>query len=503
MLLSDTIAAVSTFADRPAAAPAALIRVSAPDLSPLAAEFLRTPTNSPINLTRRGAFPARFILPPHHTPSLPVLLINLPENSSFTGQSTLELIIPGSPPLVSRVLNTILAQPNTRRAEPGEFAARAYALGRLSLPQAEGLAAFISATTDAQLRSAKSVLTGSLGLHCLDWHARLSRLLALVEAGIDFTDQEDVRAIDTPQLITALQSLLSELHNHLDISPAAHRTTPTAHASLAAHAPPTVLILGPPSAGKSTLFNALLGRARALTDEAPNTTRDLLREPLTLHALTPPRNRSVTLTLTDAPGLDLAFSTTTEPTNPAEPRTHAEILARAQSRAIAAASDAALILWCSSIDNPADAPAALANTLNPHNIIHVRTKLDRAGFAISNPDHNHQHHPRGSEPHTISLCALTGHNLNLLRAVIFDSLWYRSHTGSTLDLLPRHHAALSACASTLSTLQEELSQHTSAQHPELIAHTLRSALDALAPLTGRVERDETLGLIFSTFCIGK
>ncbi len=503
MFLSDAIAAVSTFADRPAAAPAALIRISAPTLAPIAHALLRTPSNTPIDFSHRGAFPARFILPPFTTPTLPILLINLPENSSFTGQPTLELIVPGSPTLVSRILNTILAQPNTRRAEPGEFAARAYALGRLTLAQAEGLAAFIAASTDAQLRSANSVLTGSLGQHCLDWHSRLSHLLALVEAGIDFTDQEDVRAIDTPHLTSALHALLTELHTHLGISPSPHtdrHTAPTAHASLAPNAAPTVLLLGPPSAGKSTLFNALLGRARALTDETPHTTRDLLSEPLTIHAHTPPRNRSVTLTLTDAPGLDIAFSAAPAQPNHAEPRTHEQIIARAQARALEAARHAALILWCSSTDNPAILPAALANTLDPRTIIHVRTKLDRAGVASTTPDH---HLPRTTEPRTIHLCALTGHNLDLLRAAIFDSLWNRAHTPSTLDLLPRHHAALSACAQTLSTLHEELSHHPSANHPELIAHTLRSALDALAPLTGRVERDETLGLIFSSFCIGK
>ncbi|MBL0871195.1 MAG: 50S ribosome-binding GTPase [Phycisphaerales bacterium] len=498
MLLSDAIAAVSTFADRPAAAAAALIRISAPDLSFVAAGLLRTSTNEPIDLDRRGAFSGRFILPPLCEPSLPVLIINLPANASFTGQATLELVVPGSPVLVSRVLRTILAQPNTRRAEPGEFAARAYALGRLTLAQAEGLAAFIAASTDAQLRSAKSVLTGSLGSHCLDWHARLSRLLALVEAGIDFTDQEDVRGIDTPQLIDDLQTLLRELHAHLGISPAKHRES-ISQASLAANAPPSVLLLGPPSAGKSTLFNALLGRARALTDEAPGTTRDLLREPLTLQAHAAPRNRSVTLTLTDAPGLDIAFSTAAASTNPTEPRTHAEILARAQARAIDAAREAALVIWCSSIDHPADVPAALASTINPRSIIRVQTKLDRAGFAINAAEHDRL----AAEPRTIALCALTGHNLDHLRSAIFDSLWSRSHTGSTLDLLPRHHAALFACANALANLHEELTQNDAAEHPELIAHTLRTALDALAPLTGRVERDETLGLIFSTFCIGK
>jgi tRNA modification GTPase len=505
MLLSDTIAAVSTFADRPAAAPAALIRVCGPDLSAVASGLLRTHDGQRIDLTRRAAFAARFILPPSAEPLLPVLVINLPTNSSFTGQATLELIVPGSPLLVSRVLSTVLSQPNVRRAEPGEFAARAYSLGKLSLAQAEGLAAFISAGTEAQLKSAKAVLTGALGSHALDWHARLSRLLALVEAGIDFTDQEDVRAIDTQQLASAVGTLLREIHAHLGI---AHASPPTSSsrqhhiAAHAAHAPPTVLLLGPPSAGKSTLFNALLGRARALTDEAPHTTRDLLREPLTISAHTPPRNRSVTLTLTDAPGLDVAFSMAPQAQS-AEPRTHAEIIARAQARAVDAARDAALVVWCSSSDNPADVPAALTGTINPRSILRVRTKLDRAGVAINPAVRKHAEAP---EPTHIGLCALTGLNLDRLRSAIFESLWSRSHTGSKLDLLPRHHAALTACAVALTDLHAELvaSDSTSSDHhPELIAHALRSALDALAPLTGRVERDETLGLIFSTFCIGK
>src|SRR5690606_8861897 len=145
--------------------------------------------------------------------------------------------------LIDLVLAELLALPGVRAAEPGEFSARAYLNGRLSLDQAEGVAQRIAAASAAQLDAADRLLSGEAGREEAEWARRLARALALVEAGVDFTDQEDVHPISAPDLRAQLETLGAGIGARLG----------AAGAREASDTRPLVALVGRPNAGKSTL----------------------------------------------------------------------------------------------------------------------------------------------------------------------------------------------------------------------------------------------------------
>ncbi|MEO1237372.1 MAG: GTPase, partial [Planctomycetota bacterium] len=239
--------------------------------------------------------------PPHHVvparlrdPSIPVLVARFPGPRSYTGSDVAELQLPGHPALLERMVLAAVdgSGGGGRLAEPGEFTFRAYTAGKLDLTRAEGVAATIHAVSDGQLAAAAALRHGELARFAAERVDHVGRLLALVEAGIDFVDQDDVVPIPPPELAAALEEELQHFRGLLERS----------RSWGAVEALPRVVLVGPPSAGKSTLFNALLGRPRAVTDAAPGTTRDVLEEPLTL---SPDGNEVM---LVDLAGLDNAAS---------------------------------------------------------------------------------------------------------------------------------------------------------------------------------------------------
>ena len=266
MSTADTIAALGSASG---SSPAGLIRLSGPDAARIGGALLEPADRRPKRpkpFTVRGAFEAR-LLPP--LPPLPVLALLLPGPRSFTGEDTLEVEAPGHPALLRRILREAEKR-GAREAEPGEFSHLAFEAGKVSLLQAEGTAALIAAENDAQLAAANRLRRGTLAAEVLEQRDRLVHLLGLVEAGIDFTDQEDVVPIAPPELDQKLLKLIGALDGLASAPAAAPRTLPR------------VALAGPPSAGKSSLFNALLGRERAVVDAAPHTTRDALEEELEL-----------------------------------------------------------------------------------------------------------------------------------------------------------------------------------------------------------------------------
>ncbi len=396
--------------------------------------------------------------------SLPVQVLVYAGPHSYTGEDAFELVLPGSPTLVDRVMHVLLAA-GGQLATPGEFTARAYLAGRLTLEQAEGVAAMISAENAGQLSAAKRLLDGRQGAMYFAWADELLTLLALVEAGIDFTDQEDVVAIEAAELDSRLDRVEREMHVHL----------PQTLAAASRGSLPSVALVGPPSAGKSTLLNALLGTDRAVTDAEPGTTRDVLRERLELSHDIP---GSGPVELVDLPGLD------------ADPGMGASARA-AQDAAHGAIRSADAILYC----DPSGRFAPLHDVPSATPIVRVRTKADLpfegAGDAGS-----------------VAVCALDHWNLPVLRRAIAD-VTTRSSAGQDALLVPRHQRALSEAATAIAAARSHLQIAKYEQgaagklDPSLIADSLRVATDALGDLTGRVAPDDVLGRIFSTFCIGK
>ncbi len=446
----DTIAAI---ASAPGRAHRAIVRLSGPGTRGILEQVL---TAAPRN---RAAAPAVFRLPTLSGGGrlpLPVGLLFYPAPTGYTGQDAAEILLPGNPALADRVLGTLI-DAGARPAEPGEFTARAYLAGKMTLDRAEAVARLIAAERDDELDAARRLLDGRTGEIYRGWADRLAALLALVEAGIDFTDQDDVVPIPPPDLARGLDALAGEIEAHLG-GPAEARET---------EGVPTVALVGPPNAGKSTLFNALLGRPRAVTADLPGTTRDVLDEPLDI-AGAPVR-------LLDLPGLDAPDA----PDAPADP-----VAGEAQRHALAAIERADVLVACD--------PAGRFDGLPPgpasRPVIRVRTKADlRPG--------------RPDAGGLIAVCALDGWRLDALRRAIADAALGAPGGGA---VVPRHRRALAAAARFCRRAADAIDPDAHAlDEPELTASALRTALDEVGAVCGRVTPDDIIGRVFASFCVGK
>lgn len=391
---------------------------------------------------------------------LPCLAIVFKAPRSYTGQDAVELQVPGNSLLLERIIDGLLASArarslDVRRAEPGEFTARAYLNGKMDLIAAEGVAATIAAHSDAELRAARMLSSGALASFAHRSADDLASALALVEAGIDFTDQEDVVAIDPHDLHARLRDLRDRIEAQLRRSVGMESLEEI----------PWVVFRGAPNAGKSTLFNALLGRERAVVSEIAGTTRDVLAEPMTIDTAHGPAE----VMLIDLAGADEADTIVDR---------------EMQTAASEALRRAALILHC--------VPAGDLKPDARGREIVVTTKTDRhAGPPLFGP----------------AVSAVRGEGLGDLKRLIAERLADRavSLEADVMVLQARHESALRRAAEHLREAQDvvESSRDRQIESPELIASSMRAALDDLAGLAGDVTPDDVLGRIFTSFCVGK
>ncbi len=403
----------------------------------------------------RGCFRSRFKLDDRR--ALPVLAAVFRAPASYTGEDSAEILFAGNPGLAERILARLAACEGVRLAGPGEFSARAYLNERLSLEQAEGVAAVIAAQNGEQLAAATELLEGSTGREYRHWADELTTLLALVEAGIDFTDQEDVVPIAPGELARRIGALMHEMGRRVG--------GPGAAAS-DGHLPRVVLV-GRPNAGKSTLFNAMLGRERAVVSSIAGTTRDVLEEELDLSGVLPGAG---SVMLVDVAGLDDAVSP--------------GIGADAQAAALGAAAKADVVVHCDPDGRFAEISGVAAKP-----VIRVRTKAD---LPAARPDDG-----------DVAVCALDGWHLGVLGRAIADASCGSRGDGLSA-VLPRHRRALLRAGESLRDAAEAFA---AADHrlgePELVAGALRQALDAMEELVGRISPDDVIGRVFATFCVGK
>lgn len=461
---SDTIVAVSSPAGRSSRA---IIRLSGPHADAALARLSRTDRAQLKPAREFHAVKLDFGAPD----PLPCLAVRFAEPRSFTGEAMVELQIPGNPALVDRVLRACLAVDGVRLAQPGEFSFRAYLRGKIDLTQAEGIAATIAAQTDAQLAAAALLRKGRLGDLAAALVQQVAEALALVEAGIDFTDQDDVVPIAPRDLTARVSQSMDQLAEVLQKS----RSWGTLRTL------PRVVLVGAPSSGKSTLFNALLGADRAVTSHAPGTTRDVLEETIDLPA-TPASPIASQAALLDIAGLDTP---------------QGELEGDIQSAAREAMASADLLL----LVTPADAARRFVpetDHAQSKPVIEVLTKCDLIRVApLESPQRA-----------AIAVSAQKNLGLDALRESIADHLAGAagSLAAESLALQPRHEESLRAAHAALAQAMSQITPQSENRHlsrPEVIAGSLRLALDSLACLGGTMTPDDVIGLVFARFCVGK
>ncbi len=373
--------------------------------------------------------------------------------ASFTGEDVAEFHLHGGRAVAAAVLDALAALPGLRPAEPGEFTRRAFDNGKLDLTAVEGLADLVAAETEAQRRQALRQLDGELGRLYDGWRARLLGALAHVEAAIDFPD-EDLPPSIADEANHNILWVLNSLTQHLDDTHRGERLRDGVF----------VAILGAPNVGKSSLLNRLARRDAAIVAQASGTTRDVIEVQMDLGGYP--------ATLADTAGLrDTADAVESEGVR----------------RALARAAHADLKL---AVVDAAAWPAidARTRTLIDGDTLVVVNKTDLAALpADAVLD--------GQRPWPIS--CLTGDGVEALMAGLAAAIEARYAPGAAPALTRvRHRAALEDCAAALARWR-------AAPAPELAAEDLRLAVRALGRITGRVDVEDLLDVIFAEFCIGK
>ncbi len=369
------------------------------------------------------------------------LILTFSAPASFTGENVAELQVHGSMAGVAGVLAALGRIEGLRLAEPGEFTRRALENGKLDLAQVEGLADLIDAETEAQRKQAHALLEGALGRLAEGWRGDLIRAAALIEAVIDFADEE-VPADVTPEVKALIDRVEADLRAQTAGVKMAERIREGFE----------VAIIGAPNAGKSTLLNALAGREAAITSEHAGTTRDVIEVRMDLAGLP--------VTLLDTAGLR-------------DTEDAVEGMGIALARKRAEAADLRVFL--------AEDDEELEVAFRPGDI-RARPKADR----------------RGDKTRAVS--GLTGEGLDWLTAEIGETLSDRSASAG-LATRDRHRAAMERALASLSAARSVL--EVGPDMYDIAAEELRNAIRALESLVGRIDVENLLDEIFASFCLGK
>jgi tRNA modification GTPase len=384
------------------------------------------------------------------------LILWFPAPKSETGEDVAELQVHGGRAVIAAVLAALGRFDGLRLAEPGEFTRRAFENGRLDLTAVEGLADLIFAETEAQRRQAYRQLAGTLGQQAENWRRRLIEAQALVEAGIDFSDEGDVPDKLVGPALAVARSLRQEIATALADDKRGERLRDGL----------VVAIAGPPNAGKSSLLNRIARRDAAIVTPHAGTTRDVIEVHLDLEGYP--------MTLLDTAGI-----------RDTEDPVEREGVRRARERA----ASADLVLWVTdATKDAADLGGGEGTPASP--VWQVRNKVDLAEPAgAAGPQ-------AGAE---FRVSALTGAGLAELIAAL------ARHAGAALEgaeasliTRERHRGALGKAAEALDRAMVE-----GGGREDIVAEELRLAARALGRLTGRVDVEDVLDVIFRDFCIGK
>lgn len=376
--------------------------------------------------------------------------------NSFTGEDTVELHCHGGRAVVSAVLRVLSRMEGLRPAEQGEYTRRAFHNNKLDLTEVEGLADLIDAETEAQRRQAQRQMSGALGELYNGWRESLIRSRAFIEAELDFADEEDVPDSVSDEVWSKVSTLKADIQAHLSDARRGERL----RSGL------VVVLLGPPNAGKSSLMNKLARRDVAIVTPEAGTTRDVLEVHLDLGGYP--------VTLIDTAGL----------------RENAGLVEREGiKRALASAENADLILWTQGLDGIAEpVPAHLRD--GSAEVWIVRTKADLAKDAASVEGvslpfvYSSTHSDDGMDALIGKLTTFAEENIGNFENPLITRERYRSHLCSCVEALDR---AIAGAHLPLELRSEEL----------------RMAAEQLGRITGRIDVEDLLDVIFRDFCIGK
>jgi tRNA modification GTPase len=361
------------------------------------------------------------------------LVLWLPGPGTATGEDVAELHLHGGRAVVAAVETALAELPGLRKAEPGEFTRRAFVNGKIDLAEAEGLADLLAAETELQRRAALAMAGGALSHQVEDWRTRVLALGAAVEAVLDFGDEDDVGGLP-PDFAARVAGLAQEIGEWL--------ARPRADALREGF---RVVLAGPPNAGKSSLFNALIEDEAAITAANPGTTRDLIERSVALGG--------VPFTFVDTAGLREATGDAIE----------SEGIARAR----AALGRADLVLWLGEEgDGPEDA-------------WEIAAKID-TGLAKARP--------------RAAVSAATGEGMDALKDALIEEARGSMPAPGQAALNARQHAILGEA-------YRALEERTG--NPLILAEQLRLARSAFDRLTGRASAEAMLDALFGRFCIGK
>jgi tRNA modification GTPase len=457
--LDDTIVAIAT---PPGRGGIGVVRLAGPDAVAIASSMLML--SRPLEATRATFAELRDVATGERLDEVVATYFAKPR--SYTTDDIVEISCHGSPVVLRRVVEMSLAG-GARLATPGEFTMRAFLNGRIDLTQAEAVRDLIDSQTLFQARVAAQQLDGSVSHRIQPTKQKLVELIALLEAGIDFAD-DDVAVMPSQEIarrITEVQEPLAKLAASFQFGKAVHEGL-------------TLAIVGRPNVGKSSLFNCLVERERAIVTATPGTTRDLVTETVAIGG--------IPVRLVDTAGIRHALD-------------EAESIGiRKSTEALA---DADLVLVVLDASQPLDAvDAELLQDIEQRAAIIVKNKCD-LGSSRSAGAEGELISARSKLP-VVRTSATTSEGIAKLREEILDKV--RGHEGAEQETGFLTNVRQQDCVTRAQSALTAATEATANELPhEMLLLDLYNGLRALDELTGATTADDILNLIFSRFCIGK
>ena len=478
--LDDTIVAIAT---PPGRGGMGVVRLAGPDARAMALPMLRlkrnlepgsaifgelvqpeaggagAATGAEPKLVSGARDPLTAFPPPHRQRIDEVVVTYFAKPHSYTTDDIVEISAHGSPVVLGHIVELALAR-GARLAEPGEFTMRAFLNGRIDLTQAEAVRDLIESQTLYQARVASQQLEGALSRRVQPIKQKLVELVAVLEAGIDFAE-DDVSVLPAPEILERISAVLAPLQE---------LARSFAYGKLV-HQGLTLAIVGRPNVGKSSLFNRLVERERAIVTAAPGTTRDLVTETVTIGG--------IPVELIDTAGIRRALD-------------EAESIGIRKSMEALADADLVLVVVDASLPIAPEDSQLLAQVAERPAIL-VENKADLASSPTA---------AIGSQLRLVRTSAITGEGIRELRAEIFRHVGgepgAQAETGFLTNL--RHQELVTRSAAALDAARTAV--RNKIPH-EMLLMDLYNALHPLDEITGATTTDDILNLIFSTFCIGK